>query len=192
MGSVGRQRPRVHGPAAAKRPANKRKIAASGQAVGNQTRMRLACLDHAGSNLDQPQSQRHELRRSPSGMLGRGGAHCVQQPISGGMENEPELIGAWAAARGPVRGELGLVQLDEVLGLAARAVDRLVEMPGRAFERCDDIARIEALGSGFETGHDATRLGPAFGGVAELGPSSEFLFAGSARRTQRSSATTRL
>jgi len=40
MGSAGRQRPGFHGPAAAKRPASKRKIAASGQAVGNQTRMR--------------------------------------------------------------------------------------------------------------------------------------------------------
>src|SRR5260370_7516651 len=86
------------------------------------------------------------------------------------MENEPELIGAGAAARGPVRGELGLVQLDEVLGLAARAVDRLIEMLSRAFERRDDIARIEASGGGLETRHDAARRGPAFGGGAQLGP----------------------
>src|SRR5258707_12122046 len=88
------------------------------------------------------------------------------------MENEPELIGAGAAARGPVRGELGLVQLDEVLGLAPRAVDRLIEMLSRAFERRDDIARIEASGGGLETRHDAPRRGPAFGGVADPGPSS--------------------
>ena len=44
------------------------------------------------------------------------------------MENEPELVGAGVAARGSVRGQLGLVQLDEVLGLAAAAIDRLVEM----------------------------------------------------------------
>src|SRR5260221_8891092 len=36
----------------------------------------------------------------------------------------------------------------------------------------DDIARIEASGGGLETRHDAARRGPAFGGVAELGPSS--------------------
>lgn len=42
MGLAGRHRPRVHGPAAAKRPASNRKIVASGQAVGNQTRMRAA------------------------------------------------------------------------------------------------------------------------------------------------------
>src|SRR5260370_1213531 len=69
-------------------------------------------------------------------------------------------------------GKLGLVQRDEVLGLAARAVDRLIEMLSRAFERRDDIARIEASGGGLETRHDAARRGPAFGGVAELGPSS--------------------
>lgn len=40
MGSAGRQRPGVQGPAAAKRPASNRKIAASGQAVGSQMRMR--------------------------------------------------------------------------------------------------------------------------------------------------------
>src|ERR1017187_3658933 len=91
------------------------------------------------------------------------------------MENEPELIGAWAAARGSVRGELGLVQLDEVLGLAAREVNCLVEIPGRPFERRDDIASIEALGGGFETSHDPARLGPSFGGVAELGPGPTLL-----------------
>jgi hypothetical protein len=42
MGSAGRHRPVDQGPAAAKRPASKRKMAASGQAVGNQTRMRVA------------------------------------------------------------------------------------------------------------------------------------------------------
>src|SRR5258707_12961632 len=45
-------------------------------------------------------------------------------------------------------------------------------MLSRAFERRDDIARIEASGGGLETRHDAARRGPAFGGVAELGPSS--------------------
>src|SRR5579863_2336098 len=41
-GLGGRQRPGVHGPAAASRPASNRKIAASGQAVGSQRRMRAA------------------------------------------------------------------------------------------------------------------------------------------------------
>jgi hypothetical protein len=67
------------------------------------------------------------------------------------------------------------VQLDEVLGLAARAVDRLLEMLGRAFERGDDIARIEAPGGGLDTSHDAARFGPAFGGVADLDPGPALL-----------------
>jgi len=75
-------------------------------------------LDDAGRELDQAKPHRRELGGFPARALGCGGAQGVQQPVGGGMENEPELIGAGAAARGPVRGELGLVQLDEVLGLA--------------------------------------------------------------------------
>jgi hypothetical protein len=41
-GLDGALRREVHGPAAAKRPASNRKIAASGQAVGIQMRMRVA------------------------------------------------------------------------------------------------------------------------------------------------------
>jgi hypothetical protein len=46
------------------------------------------------------------------------------QPIGGGMEN---LIGQRRAVAGAVGGELALVHLDQVLGLAASAVDYLVD-----------------------------------------------------------------
>jgi hypothetical protein len=77
------------------------------------------------------------------------------------VQDETELIGAGAAAGGAVGGELGLVQLDEVLGLAARAI--VVEVLGRTLEGGDDVARIEAAGGGFAPG-DARR------GLAQLLP----------------------
>src|SRR5260221_3208354 len=105
-------------------------------------------LDDAGRELDQAKPQRRELGGFPARALGCGGAQGVQQPVGGGMENEPELIGAGAAARGPVRGELGLVQLDEVLGLAARAVDRVIGILSRAFGAREGITGFLHLGRG--------------------------------------------
>jgi hypothetical protein len=48
----------------------------------------------------------------------------------GGMQDQAHLVGELAAAAGTIRGELGLVQLDQVLGLAAGAINRLVNKGG--------------------------------------------------------------
>ena len=61
-----------------------------------------------------------------------------------GVQDQPDLIGERAAAGGSVRGELVLVQLDEVLGLAAGAVDNFEEMAALGVERGDDVAGVEA------------------------------------------------
>jgi hypothetical protein len=45
------------------------------------------------------------------------------QPVRGGMQDQAHLVGERAAAAGAVRGELSLVQLDQVLGLAAGAIN---------------------------------------------------------------------
>jgi hypothetical protein len=42
------------------------------------------------------------------------------QPIRGGVQDQTHLIGEWTAAAGTIRGELSLVQLDQVLGLWSR------------------------------------------------------------------------
>ena len=47
--------------------------------------------------------------------------------------------------------ELALAHLDQVLGLAAGAVDILVEMAGLASERGDDMAGLEASGARLES-----------------------------------------
>ena len=63
---------------------------------------------------------------------GHGVAQREHQPVGGGVQDEAELVGERALAGGAAGGELGLVLLDEVLDLSARAVDPLVEMTGRA------------------------------------------------------------
>ena len=50
------------------------------------------------------------------GTASRRGEH---QPVGRGVQDEAELVGERALAGGPVGGELALVQLDEVFGLAA-------------------------------------------------------------------------
>jgi hypothetical protein len=62
------------------------------------------------------------------------------------------------------------VQLDEVLSLAALAVDGLVEMPGAALERGDDVAEIEAELRRLEAREDAALPVPTLGAVALLRP----------------------
>ena len=61
-----------------------------------------------------------EIKRHPAG---HGIAQGEHQPVGRGVQDEAELVGERALAGGPVGGELALVQLDEVLGLAAGAVD---------------------------------------------------------------------
>ena len=90
------------------------------------------------------------------------------------MQDEAELVGDRALAGGPVRGELALVQLDEVLGLAAGAVNIFIEMAGVSAERGDDVAGVEAARACLQPGRR-----PVFGGPRT----------GRRRRTRRSPAS---
>ena len=61
------------------------------------------------------------------------------------MEDEPHLIGPWSAAGGAVGSELRLVQLDQVLGLTALAIERVVDEFGRPGRQAgDDETDVEA------------------------------------------------
>ena len=64
-----------------------------------------------------------------------------------------------------VGGELDLVLLDQVLGLAAGAVDAFVEMAGLAGERGDDVARVETARGGLQPVDDPALAAPRAGGV---------------------------
>ncbi len=85
------------------------------------------------------------------------------------MQDEAELVGDRALAGGPVRGELALVQLDEVLGLAAGAVNIFIEMAGVSAERGDDVSGVEAARACLQPGDDPALAVPGPGGVGERG-----------------------
>ena len=85
------------------------------------------------------------------------------------MQDQAHLVGERAAAAGTIRGELSLVQLDQVLGLAAGAINRLVNMLGRSgLETGDDEADIEPLRCGLDPGAGATVLVPGLGLITGL------------------------
>ena len=87
-----------------------------------------ACgFDDPCGDLDQAQAQRRKFRAGEVAGLGDGLAQGEHQPIGRRVQREPHLIGDRGAAGRAVGGELGLVQLDQVLGLAARAIERVVE-----------------------------------------------------------------
>ena len=91
-------------------------------------------FDDAGADLEQASADGGELgpvERHPARHRIAQGEH---EPVGGGVEDEPELVGERALAGGAVGGELDLVQLDEVFRLAAGAVDPFVEMAGLAGE----------------------------------------------------------
>jgi hypothetical protein len=98
------------------------------------------------------------------------------------VQDHAHLIGA-------VGGELSLVQLDQVLGLAASAVGSLVYMlGGSGLETSDDEADIQALGGGLDTGASAALFVPGFCAVGCLGEAAQTGLAVKARRVRMSSA----
>src|ERR1019366_8181137 len=151
-----------------------------------------SAFDDACRDLDQTQTQRVELRPRPFRALGRGGAQSVQQPIGCGVQDQADLVRARVATRGPIGGELRLVPLDEVLRLAARAIDGLIEIFGRSRQRGDDVADVEAERRRLDAGDHAALSSPAFGAVAQPLPGASLLCTGyCASHTHTSSASGR-
>ena len=89
---------------------------------------------------------------------GDGVAHRQDQPVSGGVQDQAHLVGQRAATAGAVGGELGLVQFDQVFGLAPGAVEGLIDVLGRTGVNAGgDEANVEALGGGLNAGTDTVR-----------------------------------
>ena len=89
-------------------------------------------LDDTGSDFQETKTQGRELGCGQFPGFGNRVAHGQHQPISGGVENEANLIGERRTATGAIGGELRLMQLDQILGLAARAIQAVVDPLGRA------------------------------------------------------------
>ncbi len=71
-------------------------------------------LDDTGGDFQETKTQRRELGSGQFAGFGNGVAHDEHQPISGGVENETDLIGERRTAAGAIGGELCLMQLDFV------------------------------------------------------------------------------
>jgi hypothetical protein len=89
-------------------------------------------LDDTDAEFQQAQADGDKLGSGERLGLWDDVANGEDQPISSGVEDQPHLVGARSAAIGAVRSELGLVQLDQVLGLTTRAIERLADVPGGA------------------------------------------------------------
>ena len=94
-------------------------------------------------------------------------AQRVQQPIGGGVTGRGGTGWPRAGAGGAVGGELGLMRLDQVLGLAARAVDALVE-PRGVPARLVTTKRMSCPAARPRRGRRRGARLPALGGVAGL------------------------
>ena len=135
-------------------------------------------LDDARACLEQFLAEGCELGPVERHAARHGIAEREHQPVGGGVQDQPELVGERALAGGAVGGELGLVQLDQVLRLAAGAVDPFVEMARPAGERGDDVARVEAAGRRLQPGDHAARAVPRAGGVGEVGEAADLVATG--------------
>src|SRR5713101_9822168 len=127
-------------------------------------------LDDAGCDFQETKTQRRERGSGQFRGFGNGVAHGQHQPISGGMEYETNLVGERRTAAGAIGGELCLMQLDQILGLAARAIQAVVDPLGRAdIEAGDDEADVEAELRRLNTGDGASFAIPGLCLVAGLG-----------------------
>ena len=119
----------------------------------------------------------NELRGQPAGPLWllaeltyRCPLHCVycSNPVEYTRYRSELSTESWIRVLREGR-ELGFVQLDQILRLAPRAVERVVDMLGRSgLNAGDDKADIETLGGGLDAGAGTAVDLPGFGLVAGL------------------------
>ena len=138
----------------------------------------VGLFDDSGADLEQAQPEGGELGAGERRLAGNGVTQGEHQPVGAGVQDQPELIGEGAATGGAVRGELPLVQLDQVLGLASGAVAIFVEMAGLTGQRGDDVAGVEAARGGLQPGDDPAFAPPGAGGVGEGGEAAHPVRAG--------------
>ena len=99
-------------------------------------------------------------------MASRTGEH---EPVSRRVQREADLICDRGTTGRSIGSELRLVQLDEVLGLPARAIEGGVNPFRRAvFDVGDDETGVEPERSGFDAGDGASLAAPGFGLVARF------------------------
>ena len=88
-------------------------------------------LDDAGGEFDEARPLGIKRHDAPGRALGHRTAHRPQQPISAGMKEGAQLVGRGLVAGGAVRGGVIFSCFDMGLGLAARAIEPLMEVLAR-------------------------------------------------------------
>ena len=86
------------------------------------------------------------------------------------MTHQADLVGDGPSAGGSVGGEMGLVGLDQILGLTSGTVEALVDdARGDLLDVGDDEADVEGEPCRFDAGNGAALARPALGLVTDLG-----------------------
>ena len=95
-------------------------------------------LDDAGGDFDEAQAQGVELGDAPHRALRHRLAQTPHQPVGAGVQEQPKLIGGGLGAGGAIGRQMRLEGLDVVFGLAAPAIEILVERARVAFAQIGD------------------------------------------------------
>jgi hypothetical protein len=126
-------------------------------------------LDDARGDLDEAQAQRVELGDAPHRMPGHRHAQAPHDPVGARVQEQPHLVGRGLRARGAVRRQMRFPGLDVIFGLAAPAVNILIEHTGIALlEIGDNEACVGSVRAHLDTGDDTLDAAPALGPVVEL------------------------
>ena len=126
-------------------------------------------LDDAGGDLDEAEAQRVELGDAPHRTLWHRHAKSPHQPVRARMQEQPKLVGCRPGAGRAIRRQMGLPGLDMVFGLAAPAIDILVEPASVAFAQIgDDEAGVRSFRARFDASDDPLDPAPALRAVEEL------------------------
>ena len=95
-------------------------------------------------------------------------AQTLHQRISECGEHQAQSVGEELVAAGARAEEVKLSLLDAILGLAALAIEIVVERVGGQVEIGDDKARVGALAAVLQTRDDTALDVPLVGGIAKL------------------------
>jgi hypothetical protein len=130
-------------------------------------------LAHPATDLDETQTERAELESGET-CLHEPAPQRIQQPVRGGMQEQPELIGPEAEATEPI-GKAAVFQiLDPLLGGAALHVP-VVEVQRWIGTRRDHEAGVGAFGQDFRLVDDPARMRPGVGGIRGLAGQAHLL-----------------
>src|SRR6202042_2807603 len=126
------ERPAGQGPSGSRAPGKLRNRSASGHAAANARRMRLVVSTTRAAIFKRRRRSVANSAVANSWTLGMASRTVSINQEAAVVENEADLIGERRTEAGAIGGELRLVQLDQILSLAARAIQAVVDPLGRA------------------------------------------------------------